>query len=86
MELHRDAELGLSGRFALVQARERELSVGEVGRRFSVSLATVSRWSCRWRATPTRTARSTRPHQSPQHARPATFTAAGDVVSSSEAR
>ena len=49
MELHRNAKLGLSGRFALVQARERGLSVREVARRFSVSPATVSRWSCRWR-------------------------------------
>ena len=50
MELHRNAKLGLSGRFALVQAREQGLSVREVARRFSVSPATVSRWSCRWRA------------------------------------
>src|SRR5207244_4372555 len=50
MELHRNAKLGLSGRFALVQARERGLSVREVARRFSVSPATVSRWSCRWDA------------------------------------
>jgi transposase InsO family protein len=49
MELHRNAQLGLSGRFALVQARERGLPVREVARRFSVSPATVSRWSCRWR-------------------------------------
>src|SRR2546427_2131228 len=48
MELHRNAKLGLSGRFALVQARECGLSVREVARRFSVSPATVSRWSCRW--------------------------------------
>ncbi|MCA1679178.1 MAG: IS481 family transposase [Actinobacteria bacterium] len=50
MELHRNAKLGLSGRFALVQARERGLSIREVARRFSVSPATVWRWSCRWRA------------------------------------
>jgi transposase InsO family protein len=50
MELHRNAKLGLSGRFALVQAREQGLSVREAARRFSVSPATVSRWSCRWRA------------------------------------
>ena len=49
MKLHRNAKLGLSGRFALVQAREAGLSVREVARRFSVSPATVSRWSCRWR-------------------------------------
>jgi transposase InsO family protein len=50
MKLHRNAKLGLSGRFALVQAREQGLSVREVARRFSVSAATVNRWSCRWRA------------------------------------
>lgn len=50
MELHRNAKLGLSGRFALVQAREQGLSVRVVARRFSVSPATVSRWSCRWQA------------------------------------
>ena len=49
MEFHRNAKLGLSGRFALVQARECGLSVREVAARFSVSPATVSRWSCRWR-------------------------------------
>ena len=50
MKLHRNAKLGLAGRFALVQACERGLPVREVARRFSVSPATVSRWSCRWRA------------------------------------
>jgi transposase InsO family protein len=49
MQTHRNAKLGLSGRFALVQAREAGLSVREVARRFSFSPATVSRWSCRWR-------------------------------------
>ena len=49
MNLHRNAKLGLSGRFALVQAREQGLPVREVARRFSVSPATVSRWSQRWR-------------------------------------
>jgi transposase-like protein len=48
MELHRNAKLGLSGRFALVQARASGMSVREVARGFGVSLATVSRWSCRW--------------------------------------
>ena len=50
MELHRNAKLGLSGRFALVQARASGMPVREVARRFSVSPATVSRWSCRWQA------------------------------------
>jgi hypothetical protein len=43
MQTHRNAKLGLSGRFALVQAREAGLSVREVAGRFSVSPATVSR-------------------------------------------
>jgi len=50
MELHRNAKLGLSGRFALVRAREQGLSVREVARCFSVSPATVCRWWCRWHA------------------------------------
>jgi transposase InsO family protein len=50
MKLHRNAKLGLSGRFALVQARTSGLPLREVARRFSVSPATVSRWSCRWEA------------------------------------
>jgi transposase InsO family protein len=50
MQTHRNAKLGLSGRFALVQAREAGLSVSEVARRFSISPATVSRWSCPWQA------------------------------------
>jgi transposase InsO family protein len=50
MELHRNAKLGLSGRFALVQARAGGMSVREVARRFSVSPATVCRWWCRWDA------------------------------------
>jgi len=49
MELHRNAKLGLSGRFALVQARERGLSMRVVAKRFSVSPATVCRWDRRWR-------------------------------------
>jgi transposase InsO family protein len=50
MELHRNAKLGLSGRFALVQACASGVPIREVARRFSVSPATVSRWSCRWQA------------------------------------
>jgi transposase InsO family protein len=49
MVLHRNAKLGLAGRYALVRARESGLSVREVARRFSVSPATVCRWSWRWR-------------------------------------
>jgi transposase InsO family protein len=49
MRLHRNAKLGLAGRFALVQAREQGLSMREVAMRFSVSPATVCRWDRRWR-------------------------------------
>jgi transposase InsO family protein len=49
MRLHRNAKLGLAGRFALVLARERGLSMRDVARRFSVSPATVCRWHQRWR-------------------------------------
>jgi Homeodomain-like domain len=53
MVLHRNAKLGLAGRFALVQAVEAGVSVREAAGRFSVSPATVCRWSKRWRlATP----------------------------------
>ena len=74
MELHRNAKLGLAGRFALVQAREAGLPVREVARRFSVSVATVSRWSSRWlQASPHERAslkclhdRSSRPRRMPR--------------------
>jgi transposase len=49
MRLHRNAKLGLAGRFALVQAREQGLSMREVASRFSISPATVCRWDRRWR-------------------------------------
>ena len=49
MSFHRNAKLGLDGRFALVQARASGLSMREVASRFSVSPATVCRWWGRWR-------------------------------------
>ena len=49
MRLHRNAKLGLAGRFALVRAREQGLSMREVARRFRASPATVCRWDWRWR-------------------------------------
>jgi transposase InsO family protein len=49
MRVHRNAKLGLAGRFALVRAREQGMPVREVARRFSVSPATVCRWDRRWR-------------------------------------
>jgi transposase InsO family protein len=48
MRFHRNAKLGLAGRFALVQARASGLSMREVASRFSVSPATVCRWWFRW--------------------------------------
>jgi transposase InsO family protein len=48
MRFHRNAKLGLAGRFALVQARASGLSMREVASRFCVSPATVCRWWRRW--------------------------------------
>jgi transposase InsO family protein len=74
MELHRNAKLGLAGRLALVLARGSGMSVREVARRFSVSPATVTRWSCRWelaseeerRSCACLADRSSRPHRMPR--------------------
>ena len=45
MELHRNAKLGLSGRFALVQARESGLSVREVANEPSVLMVAAGTMS-----------------------------------------
>lgn len=74
MRLHRNAKLGLAGRFALVQAREQGLSMREVATRFSVSPATVYRWDRRWRQAGEQERstlaclldRSSRPHRMPR--------------------
>jgi transposase InsO family protein len=50
MVLHRNAKLGLAGRFALVRAVVVGLSLKAAAAAFSVSPATVCRWSGRWRA------------------------------------
>jgi transposase InsO family protein len=50
MELHRNAKLGLAGRFALVCVVEEGLSLRAAAAAFSVSPATACRWSGRWRA------------------------------------
>jgi transposase InsO family protein len=48
MDLHRNAKLGLSGRYALVSAIEGGLSLKAVAVAFSVSPATAHRWWHRW--------------------------------------
>jgi transposase InsO family protein len=50
MLLHRNAKLGLAGRYALVVAIERGCSIREAARRHGVSPATACTWSRRWRA------------------------------------
>jgi transposase InsO family protein len=49
MQLHRNAKLGLSGRFALVRVIEGGCSIREAARRHGVSPATAWKWSHRWR-------------------------------------
>ena len=79
MQLHRNAKLGLSGRFALVRAVEAGCSVREAARRHGVSPATACTWSRRWReATPGEREslaclhdRSSRPHRCPRLLTPA---------------
>jgi transposase InsO family protein len=74
MQLHRNAKLGLSGRFALVRAIEAGCSIGEAARRHGVSPATACTWSRRWReASPGEREslaclhdRSSRPHRCPR--------------------
>ena len=48
--MHRNAKLGLAGRYALVVAIERGCSIREAARRHGVSPATACTWSRRWRA------------------------------------
>jgi transposase len=50
MVLHRNAKLGLAGRFALVRAVEDGCSLKAAAAAFNVSPATACRWSQRWRA------------------------------------
>jgi len=49
MHLHRNAKLGLAGRFSLVGAIESGLSIREAARRHGVSPATACTWWHRWR-------------------------------------
>jgi transposase InsO family protein len=74
MRLHRNAKLGLAGRYALVRAVEGGLSMREAARRHGVSPATACTWSRRWRAASSEERRtlcclfdrSSRPHRSPR--------------------
>jgi hypothetical protein len=74
MRLHRNAKLGLAGRYALVIAIEGGCSVREAARRHGVSPATACAWWRRWRVASdvereTRSClfdRSSRPHSCPQ--------------------
>jgi transposase InsO family protein len=50
MVLHRNAKLGLAGRFALVRAVEDGCSLKAAAAAFSVSPATACRWSRRWQS------------------------------------
>ena len=49
MVVHRNAKLGLAGRYALVQAVEEGLSLRAAAVAFRVSPTTACRWSRRWR-------------------------------------
>ena len=49
MVLHRNAKLGLAGRYALAQLVEAGCSLREAAARCNVSPATACRWSRRWR-------------------------------------
>ena len=74
MQLHRNAKLGLSGRFALVKTIESGCSLREAARRHGVSPATACEWWRRWQAASagereTRAClldRSSRPHHCPR--------------------
>ena len=74
MELHRNAKLGLAGRYALVRAVEEGLSLKAAAAVFSVSPATACRWSRRWRRASEQERRtlgclydrSSRPHRMPR--------------------
>jgi transposase InsO family protein len=74
MLVHRNAKLGLAGRYALVQAVAGGMSLKQAAAAFSVSSATAHRWWHRWldagedaRATLSCLLdRSSRPHHSPR--------------------
>jgi len=75
---HRNAKLGLAGRFALVQAIDRGMSMKAAAAAFSVSPATAHRWWRRWCEAEEQARsslaclldRSSRPHSSPRELAP----------------
>jgi transposase InsO family protein len=78
MSFHRNAKLGLAGRYALVRAVERGMTLKEAAASFSVSPATAHRWWHRWleageearRTLSCLFDRSSRPHRSPRQLSP----------------
>jgi transposase InsO family protein len=78
MSFHRNAKLGLAGRYALVSPIAGGMTLKAAAAAFSVSPATAHRWWCRWReaseeARATLTClfdRSSRPHHSPRQLAP----------------
>jgi transposase InsO family protein len=78
MSFHRNAKLGLAGRYALVCAIEDGLSLKAAAATFSVSPATAHRWWHRWREAGEEARRtlsclgdrSSRPHRSPRQLAP----------------
>ena len=74
MRLHRNAKLGLAGRYALVKEVERGCSMRDAARGHGVSPATACTWSRRWRSASSEERRtlsclfdrSSRPHRSPR--------------------
>ena len=74
MSLHRNAKLGLAGRFALVREIEGGMTLKAAAAAFSVSPATAHRWWHRWleageearRTLSCLFDRSSRPHRSPR--------------------
>jgi len=78
MSVHRNAKLGLAGRFALVSAVEGGASLRSAAAAFNVSPATAHRWWHRWLAAGEEARstlsclfdRSSRPHRSPRQLAP----------------
>ena len=78
MSFHRNAKLGLAGRYALVRAVEEGMSLKAAAAAFSVSPATAHRWWHRWleageearRTLSCLFDRSSRPHRSPRQLAP----------------